>query len=113
MDAKVRDYRTGSLKGLKAKVEEADYERLFPKERYIGKEWLQKEYDLLWPRVWQWVCREEEIPNVKVPLQPYRKKAQNILYIFFNIFKKAFLASNIRCTFYVTNLINGFFRPGS
>ena len=64
MNKTVRDYRTGSLKGLKAVVEETDYERLFPKERYIGKEWLQKEYDLLWPRVWQWVCREEEIPNI-------------------------------------------------
>ena len=63
MDAKVNDFRTGSLKGLKAVVEDSDYERLFPKERYIGKEWLQKEFDLLWPRVWQWVCREEEIKN--------------------------------------------------
>ena len=31
MDAKVKDFRTGSLKGLKATVEPADYERLFPK----------------------------------------------------------------------------------
>ena len=61
---KPKDFRTGSLKGLKASVEEADYERLFPKNRYISREWLQKEYELLWPRVWQWACREEEIPNV-------------------------------------------------
>jgi len=64
MKGKPRDFTTGSLKGLKAKVEEKDYSRIFPKERYIGKDWLQKEYELLWPRVWQWVCREEEIPNV-------------------------------------------------
>ena len=57
-------FASGSLKGLKASVEEADYERLFPKNRYISEEWLQKEYDLLWPRVWQWACREEEIPDV-------------------------------------------------
>tara|TARA_A100001037_G_scaffold278250_1_gene279055 strand:- start:312 stop:482 length:171 start_codon:yes stop_codon:yes gene_type:complete len=56
MDAKVKDFRTGSLKGLKAVVEESDYQRIFPKERYIGKDWLQKEYELLWPRVWQWTC---------------------------------------------------------
>ena len=64
MDAKVKDFRTGSLKGLKAVIEDADYERLYPKNRYIGKDWLQKEYELLWPRVWQWVCREEEIPDI-------------------------------------------------
>ena len=64
MGTKVKDFRTGSLKGLKAVVEDADYDRLFPKNRYICKDWLQKEYDLLWPRVWQWVCREEEIPEI-------------------------------------------------
>ena len=47
MDAKVKDFRTGNLKGLKAVVEPADYDRLFPKNRYIGKDWLQKEYELL------------------------------------------------------------------
>ena len=64
MGETVRDFRTGSLKGLKAVVEDADQDRLFPKNRYICKDWLQKEYDLLWPRVWQWVCREEEIPEI-------------------------------------------------
>ena len=44
MKGKPRDFTTGSLKGLKAKVEEKDYSRIFPKERYIGKDWLQKEY---------------------------------------------------------------------
>jgi|GEM_PF-2965393 len=33
MGAKVKDFRTGSLKGLKAVVEDADYDRLFPKNR--------------------------------------------------------------------------------
>ena len=35
MKGKPRDFTTGSLKGLKAKVEEKDYSRIFPKERYI------------------------------------------------------------------------------
>ena len=51
MDVNVKDFRTGSLKGLKAVVEESDYDRVFPKNRYICKDWLQKEYELLWPRV--------------------------------------------------------------
>ena len=57
------DFTTGSLTGIGAKVEEDDFKRLIPKERFTSKEWLQKEYDLMWSRVWQWACREEEIPN--------------------------------------------------
>mgnify|MGYP002526554065 CR=1 FL=1 len=59
-----RDFQKGSLKGLWAEIVDEDYERLIPRERFCSKEWLQKEYDLLWSRVWQWACREEEIPNV-------------------------------------------------
>jgi phenylpropionate dioxygenase-like ring-hydroxylating dioxygenase large terminal subunit len=35
-----------------------------PVERYISKEYLQREYDQLWSRVWQWACNLEDIPNV-------------------------------------------------
>jgi phenylpropionate dioxygenase-like ring-hydroxylating dioxygenase large terminal subunit len=52
------------LTGLKATVEEEDYERLIPNERFTSKEWLEKEYKLVWAKVWQWACREEEIPNI-------------------------------------------------
>lgn len=51
------------LTGLKASIEEEDYERLIPKQRFTSKEWLEKEYKLMWAKVWQWACREEEIPN--------------------------------------------------
>ncbi|MDG2071241.1 MAG: aromatic ring-hydroxylating dioxygenase subunit alpha [Pseudomonadales bacterium] len=52
------------LTGLKASVEDEDYKRLVPKQRFTSKEWLQKEYKLLWPRVWQWACREDEVPEI-------------------------------------------------
>ena len=32
-------------------------------ERYISHEWHRKEVDRLWMRVWQFACREEEIPE--------------------------------------------------
>jgi nitrite reductase/ring-hydroxylating ferredoxin subunit len=34
-----------------------------PVESYISREWAALERERLWPKVWQWVCREEEIPN--------------------------------------------------
>jgi phenylpropionate dioxygenase-like ring-hydroxylating dioxygenase large terminal subunit len=34
-----------------------------PVEAYISRDWLELEREKLWPKVWQWVCREEEIPN--------------------------------------------------
>ena len=35
-----------------------------PKERYISREWHDKEKACLWSRVWQFACREEHIPDV-------------------------------------------------
>ena len=35
-----------------------------PKERYLSPEFHERELERLWKRVWQLVCREEEIPNV-------------------------------------------------
>ena len=33
-------------------------------DRYISREWHERETTQLWGRVWQYVCREEEIPEV-------------------------------------------------
>jgi phenylpropionate dioxygenase-like ring-hydroxylating dioxygenase large terminal subunit len=32
-------------------------------ERYISKEWHDREVERLWKRVWQFACREEDIPD--------------------------------------------------
>ncbi len=34
------------------------------KDRYISREWHEREVDRLWRRVWQFACREEQIPQV-------------------------------------------------
>lgn len=34
-----------------------------PKEEYVSPAFAARERESLWPRVWQMVCREEEIPN--------------------------------------------------
>lgn len=69
-----------NLNTMKATVEEADYQRLFPAERYISKEWLEHEYQQLWARVWQWACREEEIPNPG-DFYEYRIGDQSVLIV--------------------------------
>jgi phenylpropionate dioxygenase-like ring-hydroxylating dioxygenase large terminal subunit len=35
-----------------------------PVERYTSRQWFDLEVELLWKRVWQMACREEDIPNV-------------------------------------------------
>ncbi len=35
-----------------------------PASDYISREFLQLEYERLWPKTWQMVCREEEIPRI-------------------------------------------------
>ncbi|MEM7020432.1 MAG: Rieske 2Fe-2S domain-containing protein, partial [Pseudomonadota bacterium] len=35
----------------------------FPAERYTSKEWHDKEVEHLWKKVWQFTCREEDIPE--------------------------------------------------
>src|SRR5580704_17126848 len=37
---------------------------LIPTERYTSREFLQLEYQKFWPQVWQFACRQEEIPEV-------------------------------------------------
>ncbi len=32
-------------------------------DRYISKDFFQREVDSLWPNSWQWACREEHIPD--------------------------------------------------
>ncbi|HET8612927.1 MAG TPA: aromatic ring-hydroxylating dioxygenase subunit alpha [Sphingomonas sp.] len=34
-----------------------------PFERYTSPDFFKAEMELMWPRVWQWACREEHIPN--------------------------------------------------
>ncbi len=34
-----------------------------PFSRYTSQEFFDEEFDKLWPRTWQWACREEHIPN--------------------------------------------------
>ena len=34
-----------------------------PNERYISPTYFQREIEHLWPRTWQWACREEHIPE--------------------------------------------------
>ena len=33
-------------------------------DRYVGPDVARREQDLMWPRVWQLACREEEIPGI-------------------------------------------------
>jgi nitrite reductase/ring-hydroxylating ferredoxin subunit len=35
-----------------------------PVERYFSKDHFEKEVKHVWMKVWQWACREEDIPNV-------------------------------------------------
>jgi phenylpropionate dioxygenase-like ring-hydroxylating dioxygenase large terminal subunit len=37
---------------------------LIPSKRYTSRQWLELEYERLWPRVWQMAGREEDIPEV-------------------------------------------------
>ncbi len=34
-----------------------------PVERYTSPEFFRREIDKLWPRIWQWACREDQIPE--------------------------------------------------
>lgn len=33
-------------------------------DRYISPEFFEREMTALWPKIWQWVCREEHLPEV-------------------------------------------------
>src|SRR5262245_5167660 len=35
-----------------------------PAYRYTSRDWHEREVERLWKRVWQFVCREEELPQV-------------------------------------------------
>lgn len=34
------------------------------KDRYLSRDWYERELERLWPKVWQMACHEQEIPNV-------------------------------------------------
>lgn len=34
------------------------------KDRYLSRDWYDRELERLWPKVWQMACHEQEIPNV-------------------------------------------------
>ena len=36
---------------------------VIPKERYTSKEFMQKEWDSIWSKVWLLGCREDQIPE--------------------------------------------------
>ena len=33
-------------------------------DRYTSEAFFQREMELMWPRTWQWACREEHVPDV-------------------------------------------------
>ena len=35
-----------------------------PIDRYVSRQWHEREVERLWSRVWQFACREEHIPDV-------------------------------------------------
>jgi len=47
----------------KAPVMSPVREDFVPADAYISRDFAQTEKEKLWPYVWQWACREEEIPN--------------------------------------------------
>jgi phenylpropionate dioxygenase-like ring-hydroxylating dioxygenase large terminal subunit len=53
--------------GVPAPLLEESYEFLGDEdiayERYTSLDFLRAEYERLWPRVWQWACREEHLPR--------------------------------------------------
>lgn len=34
-----------------------------PAERYTSRDFFEREMERIWPRTWQWACREEHIPE--------------------------------------------------
>ncbi len=44
-------------------------EDFVPRGRYIDREFLELEYERLFPRLWQMACREQEIPEVGCHLE--------------------------------------------
>ena len=55
-------------------------EDFVPKGRYVDREFLELEYERLFPRLWQMACREEEIPSAGSQLE-YRIGDQSIAVV--------------------------------
>lgn len=46
------------------KIEDAESKRrTITPERYFSREWMEAEKQHLWRRVWNWACREEDLPE--------------------------------------------------
>lgn len=64
----VQEIIRGDAKPAPAVLAHEHYEFLgdedIPYERYISHDFFRLEMERLWPRVWQWACREEHIPEV-------------------------------------------------
>lgn len=62
-----RDVILGDVTPTPAALTEESYTFLGDEDisydRYTSADFLQREMDQMWTRVWQWVCREEDIPE--------------------------------------------------
>ena len=52
-----------STRGPAARVAHAYGISEYPVTRYTSREWLEREKASLWKKVWQFACREEDIPD--------------------------------------------------
>ncbi|MDR7102393.1 aromatic ring-hydroxylating dioxygenase subunit alpha [Croceicoccus sp. BE223] len=63
----VQDILANDSRCVPRYLTEQSYEFLgdedIPVERYISQEFFDREIKDMWPRVWQWACREEHIPE--------------------------------------------------
>ena len=63
-----------------------------PCSRYTSRTWFQNEIDSLWPKTWQWACREEHLPDTGdtyvYEIGPYSvivvRSAENTIQAFLN-----------------------------
>lgn len=62
-----RDIIAADAGGAPAHILESSYRFLgdedIPFSRYTSQDFFQQEVDHMWTKVWQWACREEEIPE--------------------------------------------------
>jgi phenylpropionate dioxygenase-like ring-hydroxylating dioxygenase large terminal subunit len=63
----VQDLLDKDSRAVPAYLREQSYEFIgdedIPFERYTSKDYFDKEVEHVWPRTWQWACREEHIPE--------------------------------------------------
>ena len=63
----LRDHLLADGSGVAPPLLEESYVFLgdedIPYDWYTSNERLEQEFQFLWPKVWQWACREEHIPE--------------------------------------------------